>query len=229
MLKAFKGNAFDGILNGLVIVMVSVNLAVALVFEMVGVHFACVAANGVILGVRRHDDWRTVILLAGERIGSITFAVIGLHDMLFTYGAYARGLGVVAVLLAVPTIRRVNASLSADCPQCTHEAPSNGGASAFIHTHPDIWKSTILRLHAGIIHRGRYAARVWYASIRALKQETPPDLWTGGALKPGTEPEPVARPCSDNGTGGGRRDREDASIPAWHQPEGIMIVADIAV
>lgn len=61
MLKAFKGNAFDGILNGLVIVMVSVNLAVALVFLLVGVHFACVAANGVILGVRRHDDWRTVI------------------------------------------------------------------------------------------------------------------------------------------------------------------------
>lgn len=114
MLKAFKGNAFDGILNGLVIVMVSVNLAVALVFDMVGVHFACVAANGVILGVRRHDDWRTVILLAGVLIGSITFAIIGLHDMLFAYGAYAAGLGVVAamsaVLLAVPTIRRVNAS-----------------------------------------------------------------------------------------------------------------------
>lgn len=107
MLKAFKGNAFDGILNGLVIVMVSVNLAVALVFDMVGVHFACVAANGVILGVRRHDDWRTVILLAGVLIGSITFAIIGLHDMLFAYGAYAAGLGVVAamsaVLLAVPT------------------------------------------------------------------------------------------------------------------------------
>lgn len=94
--------------------MVSVNLAVALVFDMVGVHFACVAANGVILGVRRHDDWRTVILLAGVLIGSITFAIIGLHDMLFAYGAYAAGLGVVAamsaVLLAVPTIRRVNAS-----------------------------------------------------------------------------------------------------------------------
>lgn len=94
--------------------MVSVNLAVALVFEMVGVHFACVAANGVILGVRRHDDWRTVMLLAGVLIASIAFAVIGLHDMLFAYGAYITAVGVVAaviaVLLAVSTIRRVNAS-----------------------------------------------------------------------------------------------------------------------
>lgn len=115
ILEAFKGNAFDGgFWNGLVIGMVSVNLAVALVFEMVGVHFACVAANGVILGVRRHDDWRTVMLLAGVLIASIAFAVIGLHDMLFAYGAYITAVGVVAaviaVLLAVSTIRRVNAS-----------------------------------------------------------------------------------------------------------------------
>lgn len=54
MLKAFKGNAFDGILNGLVIVMVSVNLAVALVFGWSAFISPVVAANGVILGVRRH-------------------------------------------------------------------------------------------------------------------------------------------------------------------------------
>lgn len=92
--------------------MLPFGFVLALAFDLLGVQLACIAANGVVLSIRNHEDWRTVTVLACVLLASAFVAFVGLHDMLLTYNARITVLGIIiaaiGVAMAQPVIQDVN-------------------------------------------------------------------------------------------------------------------------